>query len=93
MDPDPQDPWDCRIDTVSQSNLRTNEAVFEARFSDEKWLLCSISAVFYELFSSHWVFVASHKTHIEDKVPPARLGLGNTVLRTVGDVAYIHGEM
>jgi hypothetical protein len=67
--------------------------VVEARFSDKKWLLCSNSAVVYELFPSQWLFIACHKTHIEDKVPPARLGLGNTVLGTVGDVADFHGEM
>jgi len=46
-----------------------------------------------ELFSSHTVFIACHKTHVEEKVPPARLRLGNTVLGPVGDVADIHGEM
>ena len=62
-------------------------------FLMKKWLSCSNFAVFYELLSSHCVFIACHKTHIEDKVPPARLGLGNTLLGTVGDVAEFHGEM
>jgi hypothetical protein len=70
-----------------------DKAVFEARFSDEKWLLCSNSAVSYEFFSSHWVFIACHNKHIEDNVPPARLLLGNTLHGTVGDVADVHGEL
>ena len=69
------------------------EAVFEVRFSGEKWLLCSNSAVFYGFLSSHWVFIASHSKHVEDNVPPARLGSGNTVHKTVGDVADFHGEL
>jgi hypothetical protein len=70
-----------------------NQAVVEARFSDDKWRLCSNSAAFYEFFPSHWFFIACHKTHIEDNVPPARLGSGNTVRRTVRDAADLHGEL